>query len=49
MNDKEIILQLSYEEHRKFARELVFYPIDHPRRVRIEKALNEMDIKKTSK
>ena len=45
MTDKEIILQLSYEEHNKFARELVYYPINHPRRVKIEKALKDMGTK----
>lgn len=37
------ILQANYLEHYKFAKDLAqIYPVGHPRRVRIEKAMNEM-------
>lgn len=37
------ILEYSYWEHYKYAKDLQYVlPIDHPKRVKIEKLLNEM-------
>ena len=37
------LLQCSYWEHHKFAKDLaLILPIDHPKRVRIEKELNKI-------
>lgn len=37
------ILNSNYWEHFKFAKDLAgFLPFDHPRRIRIERKLNEM-------
>lgn len=42
-NHKTRILNSSYWEHFKFAKELAGYlDFDHPKRVKIEKTLNEM-------
>ena len=39
------ILKANYQEHFKYAKELSFiYPIEHPKRIFIEKNLNELQI-----
>jgi len=43
MNTDQQIIQANYWENFKFAKELaLIYPIDHPKRVKVEKELNEM-------
>ncbi len=43
------INKASQQEHFKFAKELAFYlPIDNPKRIKVEKTLNEL-ITKTTK
>jgi hypothetical protein len=43
MATKLEILEGNYWEHYKFAKDLaLFYPIDHPKRVEIEKTLNDL-------